>query len=356
MAHEIGHVKRMHLLFYFLLIGGFSVVAGYFIDPAISFLLSRNIFYTVMSRSDIAPDTLLTLFGGGPMLVLMLLYFRYVFGYFLRNFERQADLHVFPTLGNSAALVSAFEKIATISGDIRDQPSWHHFGIGERVSYLERCEMDKSWIGRHNRKVRWSLIAYLLVCVFGVIAVKHLPVDQFTKKYQEMFTEAMILKKVKDEPNKALWLRLAGDMMAKKNMDAEALSAYGRALSLEPENPEILNNIAWLLLTCEDTALRDPLRALTLARSAAVLQPRGFVLDTLGMAYWANGFIEEAVEAEKQAAATDPDEKQYYLNQIEKFSTESYKKAMKQPTADDDTGGPQKNIAGDGKRQGPSEK
>ena len=327
-AHEIGHVKKMHLLLYLFLIGGFSVFAGYLSEPILSYFLSRNFFYTILTSGNISPETLLTIFGGGPVLVLMILYFRYLFGYFLRNFERQADLQVFPLIGNSRALIAAFEKIATISGDIRDQPSWHHFGIGERVDYLEKCERDPSLIHRHDRKVRLSLIGYLIVCVLGVMLLKQLPVDQFSQKYQEMYTEAMILQKAKTEPNKALWFRLTGDMMAKKKMDMQALTAYGKALALEPTNPEIMNNLAWLYLTSEDLGLRDPLRALTLARSAAIIQPRGFVLDTLATAYWANGFLEEAVDTEKQAAFADPGEQLYYLSQIQRFTSQTYKQAM----------------------------
>ncbi len=350
MAHEIGHVKKMHLLLYFFLIGGFSIVAGYFLEPAISFFMSRNFFYTIMSKSNFAPDTLLTIFSGGPMLVLMILYFRYIFGYFLRNFERQADLHVFPAIGNSTALISAFEKIATISGDIRDQPSWHHFGIGERVSYLEKCEKDPTWIKRHNRKVGLSLIGYVLICVIGVALVKQMPVKQFAQKYQDMYTEAMIMRKVKDEPNKAVWLRLAGDMMAKKNMESQALSAYRRALALEPSNPETLNNLAWLLLTSKDPSLRNPIRALTLARSAVLIESKGFMLDTLAMAYWANGFTDEAIATEKEAADVDPAEKVYYSSQIEKFSKETYKEVMLKPQAGDGNRSSSENIAVDGKR------
>lgn len=350
MAHEIGHVKRLHLLLYFFLIAGFSIVAGYFLDPAVSFFLSRNFFYTVMSRSNLSPDTLLTIFSGGPMLLFVLLYFRYIFGYFLRNFERQADLNVFPTLGNSTALISAFEKIAIISGDIRDQPSWHHFGIGERVAYLEQCERDPSWIPRHNRKVGFSLIAYILVCVLGVVLIRQLPVDRLNKKYQEMYTEAMIMRQLKDEPNKALWLRLAGDMMVRKGMDSQALSAYDKALSLKPSSPETLNNLAWLLLTSKDPGLRNPLRALALARSAANLQPRGFVLDTLAVAYWANGFTKEAIAIEKRAADVNPAEKPYYLSQIEKFSSVTYKEAMEKLKSADQQGASDSHVAVDGKQ------
>ncbi len=350
MAHEIGHVKKMHLLLYVALIGGFSILAGFFAGPVMSFFLSRDLIYTILMRTDISPNTLVAVFGSGAMFVGMILYFRYIFGYFMRNFERQADLNVFPTLGNSSALVSAFEKIAILSGDVRDQPSWHHFGIGERVSYLEKCEKNRSWIGRHNRKVQLSLIGYILICAIGMMVAKKLPVDQFSQKFQEMATEAMILKKVQNEPNKAVWLRLAGDMMAKKNMEAQAITAYRKALTLEPSNPETLNNLAWLLLTSKNPSLRDPLRALTLARTAVLVQPKGYILDTLGVAYWANGFVEEAVSAEKQAAQVDPGQRHYYLAQIKKFSNETYKEAMEKPQTGDSNSMAKENIASDKKQ------
>jgi Zn-dependent protease with chaperone function len=334
-AHELGHVKKMHLLLYFFLIGGFSILAGYFAEPVTSFFLSRDLLYTVIAMGYFSPETLLTLAGGLPLLILMLLYFRYLFGYFLRNFERQADLEVFPVLGNSQALISAFEKIATLSGDIRNKPSWHHFGIGERVAFLEKCEADPSWIRRHTRKVRLSLVAYVLTCVAGIMLAKQLPTDQFTQKYQEMYSEAMVLQQVKREPDKAIWLRLLGDMMAKKKMDAQALDAYSKALVLEPLDAEVMNNLAWLYLTTEDSGLRNPVRALNLARSAALIQPKGFVLDTLAMAYWANGFVTEAVAAEKEAAKTDPADESYYLGQIDKFINQTYKQAMQNPPPDD---------------------
>ena len=235
----------------------------------------------------------------------------------------------------SRALISAFEKIAALSGDIRDKPSWHHFGIGERVAYLEKCEKDPSWIQRHSRKVRLSLVGYVLICIASVALAKQLPLDQFTQKYQEMYSEAMILEQVKREPDKAIWLRLVGDMMAKKKMDAQAFEAYGKALALEPANPEIMNNLAWLYLTTEDPGLRNPIRALTLASTAAVMQPKGFVLDTLATAYWANGFTAEAVAAEKQAAVTDPGNESYYMVQIDRFLSQTYKQAMQTPQPDD---------------------
>ena len=324
MAHEIGHIKRKHMLLYLLIISGFSVLVGFTLEPFTFFILSRDSFYLLLKKTGEAPETVITVMMAVTTLLLMILYFRYLFGFFIRNFERQADLHVFGALGSSHSIISAFEKIAILSGNTRDLPSWHHFGIGQRVDYLEKCEKNPSWIDRHNRKVRNCLLAYLLA--LGTIAFGQtlLPSDSWEKAYETKYTEYIIDLKLTEEPGKALWLRLAGDLMQHKKMEEKALEAYEQALLLEPDNPDTLNNLAWLLLTCEKPELRDPLRALKLARSAAMLEPRGHILDTLATAYWANDLIDKAVETEEQAIFVDPEQSAYYRHKIWKFSHTNY--------------------------------
>ncbi|MGB5231612.1 MAG: M48 family metalloprotease [Desulfoprunum sp.] len=340
MAHEIGHVKKGHLLLYVLLIGGFSVLTAILAQPLIYLLLSREFFYSVMAKGQVSPDTVLTLAGAVPLLIVMIIYFRYIFGYFIRNFERQADLHVFSVLGSSHALISAFEKIAALSGDIRDKPSWHHFGLGERIACLEKSEKDPENIGRHNRKVRYSLIGYVVILATLVGLVQLIPTAQLARQYEESFAEVVLLEKARQEPEKALWKRLLGDLMVSRQLEAKAFEAYEQALALEPANPEIMNNLAWLLLTSVDPSLRDPGRALTLARSAVIIQPRGYIFDTLATAYWANDLVEEAVASERQAIIADPGQRKYYQAQIERFIRHNYQETLKRrPGTDDRAGG-----------------
>ncbi len=334
MAHEIGHVKKKHLLLYLMLIAGFSLVVGSGTEPWTYFLLSQDSFYSLMRWSGLSPEVMLVVGTAIPLLMVMLLYFRYLFGYFIRNFERQADLHVFPALGSSHALVSAFEKIALLSGNIRDQPNWHHFGIGERVTYLEKCEQDPQERGRHQRKVWFSLTAYLLVLATVTLLVRQMPVEGLARQYEEKYIEAVLWQKVQQEPDKALWLKLAGDLMQHKKMEQKALAAYERALAFAPASPDLLNNLAWLLLTSEDLQLRDPQRALTLARSAVLSKPLASFLDTLGLAYWANGLIEEAVAAEQEAVLADPAGREYYQQQVERFRRLSYQQELRQEQED----------------------
>ncbi len=280
--------------------------------------------------SGISAETVLTLVGSVPLLIFMLVYFRFIFGYFIRNFERQADLFSLATIGDSKALVSAFEKISILSGNIRDQRNWHHFGIGERIDCLENAENNPKQIRRHNQKVRYSLLAYGAILVLTVLAVRQIPTDALAQRYQENFAESILLQKVKQEPDRALWQRLIGDLMLTRKMEEKALEAYQKAYSLEPVNPEIMNNFAWLLLTSENLRLRDPAKALTLARAAAILQPKGHVLDTLATAYWANGLIQEAVETEKQAAAVDVAQRRFYQAQIIRFTSKTYEESVRE--------------------------
>jgi Zn-dependent protease with chaperone function len=324
LAHEIGHVKRYHLVIYVLLFLGFSLAAGALAEPLPYFLLSTDGFYRLLSLLPVSPDSLLAFLGGFFVLALMILYFRFLFGWFIRNFERQADLYVFRAQGTAGPLIRAFEKIAALSGNIRDKKSWHHYGIGERIEFLERCERDRSLIRRHDRKMAFSLVCYFIGTGVFAWSMHGIDAGKLAAGYELRYSQAVLEKRLEKEPDNSLWLQLLGDLMQENRMEAKAMEAYDRALKLSPMNPELANNMAWLLLTAREKKLRDPVRALTLARLAATLVERGHVLDTLAVALWANGRVDEAVAAELQAARLDPDHGHYYHSQVERFRTSSW--------------------------------
>ena len=327
MAHEIGHVKKKHLLMYVLLIGGFSAIAGLLAEPLFYYSFSFEWVFQLLTSEKMNPDTIIGLIVGVPFLVLLLFYFRFVFGYFIRNFERQADLYVIKILGSGRALISAFDKIAGTSGQSKKKPNWHHFGIGERIETLERCEAEPSLIDSQDKKVRRSLIIYVLVLVAAAVLVKQVPTDEMARDYQEKYIELDLLSRVQNIEDKALWFQLVGDLMINRQMEQRALVAYNKALEIDPGNPVVLNNLAWLLLTSEDSTLRDPLRALVLAQRAVLKNSRAHVLDTLATAYWANGLVEEAIRTEMEALRGATSEREFYRDQIEKFRTEKYESA-----------------------------
>lgn len=320
-AHEIGHVKRHHLQLYLLLFLGFGLLAQLSIYPIIYLLLNSNLFYKITLLTDKDPGVALTMMSTIPMLLLMILYFRFIFGFFMRNFERQADLHAFTVMKSSAPIIRVFEKIAWLSGKIRDLPSWHHFGIGQRIDFLEKCELDKSYVARHHRKVYLSLALYLIVMFSAAIGLWKMPADLLEGAPKAKFAEAVIKQKITEEPQNPLWYQFMGDLQYSKNLYREAAGNYEKSLSLAPENPEVLNNLAWLFLTTEDKTMLNPVRALRLAQRAARLKPSGHILDTLATAYWTNGLKEKAIAIEKQAIQIDPANEEYYLKQLDKFTS-----------------------------------
>ncbi len=82
-----------------------------------------------------------------------------------------------------------------------------------------------------------------------------------------------------------------------------AAASFRRALELNPGLAGAANNLAWLLATASDPAVRDGEEALRLARSAAEMTDHTDpgVLDTLAAAYAEQGRFEDAVRTAKQA-------------------------------------------------------
>jgi Zn-dependent protease with chaperone function len=327
LAHEIGHVKHLHLVLYIVLFLGFSVLAGAVAKPLPHLILSSDLFYRMLPHLPFAPENLLGVLATAPLLVLMVVYFRFVFGAFIRNFERQADTYVFRALGTSRPLIGSFEKIAFLSGGNRDEKNWHHFGIGERIDFLARCEHDRSLVARHDRKLRLGLVAYCVCIGLATFALSRIDVDKLSEGYETKYAEAVLLQKARQDPGNSLWLLYLGDFLQSRKLEQKAVDAYEKALQLTPMSAEINNNLAWLLLTAQEKALRNPERALMLARTALLLKERGFILDTLATAYWANGLIEEAVALEFRAAYLDPENRSYYQGQAERFRKQRWNDA-----------------------------
>lgn len=318
-AHEIGHVKKHHLQFYLLFFLGFLLVF-YALQDILIFLvsylnyllLSAGLFSTVSYPAIYAVFNVL-------FIIIFLLYFRYLFGFFIRNFERQADAYVFNLLPTASPLIRSLEKVALTSGQSPDKPNWHHFSITERITFLYQCEHDRRFIQRHDRKLKNSLLAYaLFLCILittGWFISPRIPTEQLTNN----FLEKLIVLEIEKSPgNAVLYHDLANVYLHKKNF-AEAITAYRHAIWLNPQFPPAMNNLAWLYATCEDESLRQPEEALKLALAAVDLFPKAHVLDTLAESYYVNGQYQQALLAGKQALKEAEENRDYYLRQVQRF-------------------------------------
>jgi Tfp pilus assembly protein PilF len=96
-----------------------------------------------------------------------------------------------------------------------------------------------------------------------------------------------------------------GNVLAKQNLFAEAVTAYRQAAKLDPQNADALNNLAWAL--GETGANLD--EAAALCRRAIALSPshRAYYLDTLGGVLLRQGDRAGAVATFEQALAATTD-------------------------------------------------
>jgi len=320
MAHETGHVKRFHLpLYLFVLTGLIPLLSFVTVPGELFFLWQPETFLQIAELFGNDLGKLMTFITVMSLVALVVLYVRFLFGYFMRNFERQADVYSYHAIGYIAPLVRVFEKIALLSGNTRDEPSWHHFGIGQRVDFLLKCQNKPQTARQHDVKVHISLVIYGLFLLSGIFFMIHPPnvtaLDSTNKEQALVFLEWQ----ARNEPENYIWHQSLGDLQIEVKNEAAALVSYERALALAPEDGLLLNNIAWLLVTAENVTLRDLERGLELARRAVQALERGFVLDTLATALWMNGNKEEALALEMRAMEMDPDQEEYYREQMERF-------------------------------------
>ncbi len=323
-AHEIGHVKHRHLLFYLIFFAGYLVISFAGLD----FLIYGAVYLQVLARWEAAgSDTFVSIIVSLAMIATFFVYFRFGFGYFMRNFERQADISVYRLMDTALPLISTFHKIAASSGQAPDRPNWHHFSVSERISYLEKCEADPGWIMRHHRKVKISMAVYLLLilAVAGVGYGMHF--GGTGNVISGKMAEQILVRQLRENPqNPKLHLMTADLYFSRGNLKA-AESAYMQTLDLNPGNAQALNNLAWLYATsASETGFFKPEKALELAKKAARLSPEPHVTDTLAESFFVNGFYKEAAATGRQALSAAVSEKSYYQKQLEKFRSALEKK------------------------------
>ena len=319
-AHEIGHVKRKHLLFYLLFFVGYMVIAYATFDLIIYLIIYLEPLYSFIADTGLnQTEAVIPAIHGLFIISIFLVYFRYIFGYFMRNFERQADTYVYALFDSAGPLISTLEKIAVTSGQSPDKPNWHHFSISERIAFLHKCETDKSWKIHHDRKIIKSIAVYLAgILIIGSVGY-YLNFGETGKQLNKHFFEKIILRELNKTTDKSGLYSMLGDLYYSEKKYEETIRAYEQAIALKPDNPQTLNNLAWLLATCDIHIFRNPEKALELATKAAALEESPHILDTLAESYYANGRFEAAVSAEMRALELVTKDRHYYEGQLKKF-------------------------------------
>src|SRR6185295_17014253 len=90
----------------------------------------------------------------------MVAYIYFFFGAMSRRCEREADLASAELMGTPLPLITALEKIASINGNMRRVPCWHHGSIAERVEAVQSLAADPEATRQFHAgqmRLRWTL-------------------------------------------------------------------------------------------------------------------------------------------------------------------------------------------------------
>jgi tetratricopeptide (TPR) repeat protein len=111
-------------------------------------------------------------------------------------------------------------------------------------------------------------------------------------------------KAVELQPDDADAQNLLGATLLQTGQTAEAIRHWQTAVQLQPDNVQTLNNLAWVLATGPQAALRNGGQSVTLAQHANELTGRAnpSILRTLAAAYAEAGNFPAAVQAAQTAA------------------------------------------------------
>ena len=318
-AHEIGHIKKKHLLFYLAFFVGYMLISYVAVDAIVFTIISAEPIYWLSNKAGFSQTTFISGIYSAVIICVFLVYFRFIFGFFMRNFERQADTYVYALFDSAEPLISTLEKIAATSGQSADKPNWHHYSIRQRIDYLRKCETDPSWIDRQNIKIKKSMGVYVVcLALLGVLGYQF-DIGIGGDRVTSHIYEKAILEQIEKFPDNPDLLSLLGKIYFNRRNWSGVQDAWEKSLALEPDNAEVLNNLAWLYATCENEQLRDPNRALAMATLAVKLENLPHIWDTLAESYYVNQMYSKAVEAGQNALALARENRSYYEDQLEKF-------------------------------------
>lgn len=318
-SHETGHVKRKHILYYLLLFIGFAVISGGLMNIINLMIISSPLGINLITgEANILGVSPFHFLAGTFSILTFILYFRFIFGYFMRNFEREADIYCFDSGIDPGYLISSFEKLG---GGIREKKgsNWHHYSIDERVDFLNRCINDPSEIYRHRKKIRKNILGYIAVLIAVLTLTMNPLITTFSEGMERKVVIRALERGIEKSPSDHRLYSAAAALYHEMEKWGKAKIYYEKSLSIKYEQPETLNNLAWLLITCEDESLRERRRGLRFAKDAAALKTEAHIYDTLAEAFLINEKYEEAVRASKAALRISVGNQSYFREQLEKM-------------------------------------
>ncbi len=212
LAHELGHVRHHHMGFYLMF--------------AVAFVLFAGLVFSLLPR-ELQTENYSWLMGM-LWVVLVVFYWRVVFGFLSRRFERQADVASCELVGSPRPLMSALEKLARASGGSRTAGNWRHYSVAQRVAYLARFGFDGEALKEYHSYVR--LVKGAAVVMVVLLAVTLAQKGEISLSQGPEATERKLLKHLEQHPHEyEKWAQLGRVQQMKLKKYSQAWKSFSEA-------------------------------------------------------------------------------------------------------------------------------
>jgi STE24 endopeptidase len=265
LAHEMGHTLHKHLLIY-----PFIILGGVLLTSFLSIILLEAPFTYLDLQGFISPSPqwetaklfILLIFYA----VVLSLYFRFVFGYFSRLFERQADLTAIELGLPAESMIKALDTVGVAAGNIHQVPSWHHYSIEQRINLLKDAARDPQVIPNHAKKIKRNLLGFtvLFLCVGAFVLANYFPTTPgfkqlydttnvisdtitniFTNKKREQVAEILTDNYHVSEAQEDVYQALKKGLQQDMGSNVPGLAEFYAAEELETNNQ--IEAAAWMI-------------------------------------------------------------------------------------------------------------
>ena len=158
-AHELGHVRHRHLAWFVGVLGTGMAALSAGADYAVNHLHTHSATGAVAVSSALLVASVAVLWLG--------------YGTLSRWFERQADVYAVRLMDRATpgrgpmAFGGALYRVAVVNNIAVTARNWTHGSIAKRLAFIDRLSVDPA-VGprfdRAGRRVRWGLVALMVVC------------------------------------------------------------------------------------------------------------------------------------------------------------------------------------------------
>lgn len=319
-AHEIAHIRYRHMLWYIIFMLGYSLILFNLSDPLIAWIFSHKDLAQTAFWLNAEHPKMSSILIVLPFMLFIVGYFRFFMGYFMRNFEREADSAIFEIHGAPWHLINALEKIGILAGNIRNQPSWHHYSITERTQFLQDVAHSPNILNQFKKKLKFYKMLMLVTLGLLALSPQWMPISIWQENTKINLMEIYLEKILHKEQERPEIYIIVSQIFFERGNRTKALELLKQALKLNPNQPDALNNWAWITATNTNATYTELEKALKYAQKAFQLRPSAPVSDTLAKCYCRLGQGHEArAYAQKALELAASAEKTYYEKQLGKM-------------------------------------